>query len=316
MREGLLPPYATVLAALITGEAEAKRIANQITETFEPEEVAASAFEQPQADPDLPCDWLCEIYFAEPPDEDLIRDFVEDLAGAALARALTFQPIAAKDWVSASLDGLKPVPAGRFVVHGRHDRSSLKPGQIGVEIEAALAFGTGHHGTTRGCLLHLDLVLKRRRPVAIVDIGTGTGILAIAAAKALKIPVQAGEIDADSVRVARENAKLNACASWVQPVVARGLSHAALRGVRRYDLVFANILARPLKGLSRNVALATHGRGELILSGLLLKDVAGVLAAYRLHGFYLVRRINLEGWSSLLLRRGGAGGARAHRHHT
>lgn len=325
----------TILARLVTDEATAKAIADHLSELFEPEELAASAFEMPDDDalptsvprpkksaairqdhlrhgamgtlmPDLDAPWLCELYFGEAPDEAAIRDLVRGIAGEAAAAALAFEAVAAQDWIATSLEGLNPVDAGRFTVHGAHSRGALKPNRFNIEIEAALAFGTGHHGTTRGCLLHLDALLKRRRPVNVVDIGSGTGVLAFATAMAIKDYVRAGELDPDSVRIARENARLNGVAPFVRPVVAAGVQHPELRVTGAYDLVFANILARPLKGLAPEIARATAPRGELILSGLLAQDVPGVLAKYRAFGFHLVARRSLEGWSSLVLRRGGA----------
>lgn len=322
-----LPP--TVIARLITDEATAKAIADQLSELFEPEELAASAFEMPDADalptsvprparqnspregamgtllPDSDCPWQAELYFGEAPDRDAIRELVANIVGADAAKALIFEEIAAQDWIATSLEGMKPVDAGRFTVHGAHDRARLKPNRFNIEIEAALAFGTGHHGTTRGCLLHLDAILKRRRPFNVVDIGAGTGVLAFAAAKALKDYVRAGEMDPDSVVISRANARLNGVVNFVRPVVAAGLQHPELRATRTYDLVFANILARPLKMLAQEIARATAPEGELILSGLLIRDVPGVLAKYRAFGFHLVARIHLEGWASLILKRGG-----------
>jgi ribosomal protein L11 methyltransferase len=315
----------TILARLVTDEATAKTIADHLSELFEPDELAASAFEFPEENalptsvprpsregamgtllPDSEGPWLCELYFGEAPDEDAIRAIIRDVAGDVAADALTFEEVAAQDWIATSLEGMKPVDAGRFTVHGAHSRGDLKPNRFNIEIEAALAFGTGHHGTTRGCLIHLDSILKRRKPSDIVDIGSGTGVLAFAAAKALKDFIHAGELDPDSVVVARANARLNGVAPFVRPVVAAGLQHPDLRASRTYDLVFANILARPLKALAPEIARATAPSGELILSGLLIRDVPGVLSKYRAFGFHLVSRIHLEGWASLILRRGRA----------
>jgi len=324
----------TTLARLVTDEATAKAIADHLSELFEPDELAASAFEFPEDDalptsvprpqkkdiarqdalrhgamgtllPDAEAPWLCELYFGEAPDEAAIRAIIADVAGDEAAQALSFDEVEARDWIAASLEGLNPVDAGRFTIHGAHSRDQLKRNRFNIEIEAALAFGTGHHGTTRGCLLHLDAVLKRGRPTDIVDIGSGTGVLAFAAAKALKQYIYAGELDPDSVRIARENARLNGVAPFVRPVVAAGLQHPELRANRAYDLVFANILARPLKGLAPEIARATAPGGELILSGLLRHDVPGVLVKYRAFGFHLVAQRHLEGWASLILKRGG-----------
>jgi len=320
-------PAPTRLAMLETTEPFARAIADGFSELFEPEEIAVSAFEIASIEaaamghatfapgregamgtllPALDEPWRVELHFSEPPDEAAIRALIAGFAGADAAEALVFASIAAQDWVAASLEGLAPVKAGRFLVHGAHDRAAVKSNVIGIEIEAALAFGTGHHGTTRGCLLHFDALLKKKKPRAIVDIGTGTGVLAIGAAKALKRRIHAGEIDADSVMIARENARLNGVAPHLFPVRAAGFNHAALRGRRRYDVVFANILARPLRKLAPNIAKASKSGATLILSGLLERDVPGVLAIYRAQGFSLQKRLVLESWASLILRRGGA----------
>jgi ribosomal protein L11 methyltransferase len=199
------------------------------------------------------------------------------------------------------------VPAGRFVVHGSHDRGRIAGHAIAIEIEAALAFGTGHHGTTRGCLLFLDDILKRRRPRRVLDVGTGTGVLAIAAARALRKPVWAGDIDPVAVEAARGNALHNRAGAFLRPVVAKGVGHPDLQAGKPYDLVFANILARPLMRLAPSIAGVAARGADVILSGLQARDVPGVLAAYRAQGLTLVARRDLEGWASLHLRAGGSG---------
>ncbi|WP_150286450.1 50S ribosomal protein L11 methyltransferase [Rhabdaerophilum calidifontis] len=318
-----MPP--PLIARLLTDEATATRLADEFSERFEPEELAASAFEiaddaalpvafrrpdRPAAGregpmgtllPDSAAPWQAELVFAGAIDEAAIRALVAEIAGAEAGQALVFERIEARDWIAASLEGLEPVSAGRFTIHGAHDRAARRPNRVNIEIEAALAFGTGHHGTTRGCLLLLDSLLKRRRPAAIVDIGSGTGVLAMAAAAMLKRRVRAGEIDPDSVRIARANARLNGVPHLVRPVVAAGLKHPALRARGTYDLVFANILAGPLKRLAPEIAAATAPGGHVILSGMLAGDVPGMRARYGAFGFRLRRRIDLEGWSSLLL---------------
>src|SRR6202020_1620136 len=164
------------------------------------------------------------MHFAEAPDEASIRELIGLAAGDDVAQGITFDTVEAKDWVKATLEELVPVRAGRFIVHGQHDRSTIPPNKLGIEIEAALAFGTGHHGTTRGCLLLLDRVLKAWRPRRVLDVGTGTGVLAIAAAKALRVNVLASDIDLLSVRVARDNARLNGSGNSVTMIEATGFS--------------------------------------------------------------------------------------------
>jgi ribosomal protein L11 methyltransferase len=299
MLEGLPPNGASHVLRLVCDQRCARAIADIIVETFDPTETAAAAFEEPDG-----VSWAVEIYFAEPPDEDEIRELIAAVSDAETAQAARFEQIAKQDWVQNALAGLKPVRAGRLVVHGSHDRGKLRANDIGVEIEAALAFGTGHHGTTLGCLRMLDSILKRRRPQRVLDVGSGTGVLAIAAARLLRQTVACGDIDPVAVETARANARANAAGAFVRPVVAPGLRHPALVG--QYDLIFANILAKPLRLLAPSIAGAAAGGAELVLSGLLARDVPGVLAAYRGRGFALARRYDIDGWATLLLRRGGA----------
>src|ERR1700755_628362 len=174
-----IPPAPHRAHFAIGSEAAAKKVVDFLTESFVEDEAAFAAFERPDGV------WDATVHFAEAPDQAAIRELVGLAAGEDVAKSVAFDTVEAKDWVKASLEDLVPVSAGRFIVHGQHDRARLPPNKLGIEIEAALAFGTGHHGTTRGCLLLLDHVLKARRP-NVLDLGTGTGVLAIAAAKALR----------------------------------------------------------------------------------------------------------------------------------
>jgi ribosomal protein L11 methyltransferase len=308
MLEGLPPNNAAHMARLVCDEASARAIADLVVESFEPAETAASAFEIDAPSAGGGKAWMVEVYFGFAPNEEALRELVAAAAGKAAAAALEFGRTPERDWVANALAGLSPVRAGRFLVHGAHDRAQVKSNDIAIEIEAALAFGTGHHGTTRGCLLHLERVLRRRRPQRVLDVGCGTGVLAIAAAKALRVRVTLGDIDPVAVAVASENARLNRVGAWLRPLVSRGVERQELRTGGPYDLVFANILAKPLRRLAPSLsATMTHG-GEAIVSGLLCADVPGVLTAWRAQGLFLAGRIDLEGWASLLLRRGGAGG--------
>jgi ribosomal protein L11 methyltransferase len=302
MLEGLHPNNPTHVARIVTGEASARRIADLLGESFDPAETAVAAFER--EDGTARPDWLVEVYFANPPDQPAVADLIRLAAGAPVE--VSFDLFGQKDWVAASLEGLSPVPAGRFTVHGRHDRARIPGNTIAIEIEAALAFGTGHHGTTRGCLLALDDLLKRRRPGRPLDLGTGTGVLAIAAARALKQKVVASDIDPVAVATARTNVRHNRARPYVAPVVARGTASPAIRAGAPYDLVFANILVGPLVRLAAPVARLLAPRATVILSGLLHAHANAALAAYRQQDLCLVRRYRLDEWTTLVLQPGGA----------
>ncbi len=281
----------------IGDERAAKGVVDVLTEIFFEGEAAVAAFERPDGR------WDVTVHFAEAPDQALLRQLVADAASEEIAGTIAFDTVEAKDWVKASLEDLVPVPAGRFVVHGAHDRARVPPNKLGIEIEAALAFGTGHHGTTRGCLLLLDHVLKAHRPRRMLDLGTGTGVLAIAAAKAMHRNILASDIDAPSVGVARENARLNGVGNRVQAIRATGFSAPEFSARGPFELVLANILANPLRQLSGPLAGHLAPRAFVILSGLLNRQATAVIAAYRAHGLVPLRHLKIEGWSSLLLRR-------------
>ncbi len=281
----------------IGDEQAAKSVVDALTEIFFEDQAAIAAFERPDGR------WGVTLHFADAPDQALVRELVTNAAGADIADSIAFDTVEAKDWVKASLEDLAPVPAGRFVVHGQHDRDRIAPNKLGIEIEAALAFGTGHHGTTRGCLLLLDHVLKAWRPRRVLDLGTGTGVLAIAAARALHEKVLASDIDPPSVQVARENARLNVAGHLVQAVRATGFSAPQFADAAPFDLVLANILANPLRQLATPMARHLSRSAMVILSGLLTHQAPGVIAAYRARGLVPVRHLRIEGWSSLLLRK-------------
>ena len=281
-------------------EAEARRLADRLAEALDPDHMAVAAFEHSDS-------WAVAIHFGAAPDEARLRTLIGDLAGPAMAASLRFETVAATDWVAASLAGLAPVRAGRFVLHGAHDRARVPPNHIAIEIEAALAFGTGHHGTTRGCLLALAAFTQRRagraRRLRVLDIGTGTGVLAIAAAKAMRSPVLASDVDPQAVRVARANARRNRVGSLVEVVRAAGTTAPRLRRRGPYDLVFANILLEPLRRLARPIARLAARRGEVVLSGLLPTQANAIVSACRTVGLRLERRMDLDGWTTLVMRR-------------
>ena len=283
----------------IGSEATAKNVVDLLTESFFEGQAAIAAFERPDGV------WDVTVHFVDAPDETSIRELVGLAAGEDVAKTIAFDTVEAKDWVKATLEELVPVAAGRFVVHGQHDRARVPPNKLGIEIEAALAFGTGHHGTTRGCLLLLDHVLKKYYPRRVLDLGTGTGVLAIAAAKALQRAVLASDIDPASVRVARDNARLNGTGDLVQVIHATGFEAPQFARRGPFDLVLANILANPLRQLAGPMTRHLAPSALVVLSGLLTPQAAGVIAAYRARGLVPLRHLRIDGWSSLLLRNAG-----------
>ncbi len=296
MNASTLTPATHRATFAIGDEHAAKGVVDVLTEIFLEGEAAVAAFERPDGR------WDVTLHFADAPDQALLRELVTNAAGAEAAGTIVFDTVEARDWVKASLEDLVPVPAGRFVVHGAHDRARIPPNKLGIEIEAALAFGTGHHGTTRGCLLLLDHVLKARQPQRVLDLGTGTGVLAIAAAKAMHRNILASDIDTPSVKVARENARLNGVGNRVQAILATGFAAPDFARHGPFDLVLANILANPLRQLAGAMTRHLAPSAHVILSGLLNHQAGAVIAAYRARGLVPVRHLKIEGWSSLLLR--------------
>jgi ribosomal protein L11 methyltransferase len=292
-----IAPSTSRASFAIGNEQTARRVVDRLNESFFEGQAAIAAFERSDGR------WDVTMHFAEAPDQTSIRELVGIAAGSDIADDITFDTVEAKDWVRATLEELVPVRAGRFIVHGHHDRCRIPPNKLGVEIEAALAFGTGHHGTTRGCLLLLDSVLKARRPRRVLDLGTGTGVLGISAAKALRVKLLASDTDPLAVRVARDNARLNGVGDLVQTIRATGFSAPDFGKHGPFNLVLANILANPLRQMATPMATHLAPSALVILSGLLPHQAQGVIAAYRARGLVLERHLIVEGWSSLLMRR-------------
>lgn len=207
------------------------------------------------------------------------------------------------DWVTRSLEGLKPVRAGRFLVHGSHDRDKRRIGDLAIEIEAGLAFGTGHHGTTAGCLEMIARVVRRERPRNALDLGTGSAVLAIALAKLAHIPVLATDIDPIATKVAAENARLNQVGAYVETATATGFGHPIFGRRAPFDLIVANILARPLMRLAPAMRAHVTPSGSLILSGILERQRDAVVAAYVGQQFRHVATLHREGWVTIHLKR-------------
>jgi ribosomal protein L11 methyltransferase len=199
---------------------------------------------------------------------------------------------------------LAPIRAGRFFVHGAHHRGQPPRGAIALQIEASLAFGTGRHETTRGCLLALDRLARERLEVRNpLDLGCGSGILALAIARRFGLAVLAADNDPQAVAIARENAVINGVAERVRVVRSEGFAAAALRRARPFDLIVANILSGPLARLAAGFARNLAPGGRAIMSGLLIEQEAGVIAAQRRHGLRLIRRLRLGDWSVLEFRK-------------
>ncbi|HYD44481.1 MAG TPA: 50S ribosomal protein L11 methyltransferase [Phenylobacterium sp.] len=227
---------------------------------------------------------------------------MEEALRAHAGLKVLVEALADADWLAMALSGLPPVRAGRFFVYGAHDTGRAPSNAVKLRIEAGAAFGTGHHGTTVGCLQAYNDLLKGHRFPRVLDVGAGTGVLAIAAARTGSSHVVGTDIDAVSVRISNENASLNAADARF--VHASGLSHPSVRAFAPYDLVFANILARPLVGLSLDIRRALRPGGYAILSGLLRTQARTVRAAYASRGFSLVRALNRDAWTTLVLKRG------------
>jgi ribosomal protein L11 methyltransferase len=232
--------------------------------------------------------------------EQRLRAVLADLGiDAAVAR----EALPDIDWVSKSLEGLQPVRAGRFLVHGSHDRHKRRIGDLAIEIEAGLAFGTGHHGTTAGCLEMIEMVARREHPKNALDLGTGSAVLAIALAKLAHVPVLATDIDPVATRVAAQNARLNQVSAYVETRTASGFADPIFRARAPFDLIVANILARPLMRLAPDMARTVKLGGSLILSGILERQRNAVVAAYVGQSFRHVRTLWRGEWVTLHLKR-------------
>ena len=280
----------------IAVQVEGAEASSAVADIFDELTGAVSAFETREG---KPAEWLVETYAAK-----VLVDAALDLRLTLAATAaggkildLIEMPVAERDWLAENRRAFPPQRIGRFFIHGSHWRETPPAGAIAVEIDAASAFGTGEHPSTRGCLIAFDRLVRRQRLRRVRDVGTGSGILAIAAAKALGCKVLASDIDPEAVRVARHHARRNGLAHLVRVECKAGMSG------EDHDLVFANILARPLMLMARDLARRLAPGGSAILSGLLTRQEAGVLAAYRAHSLALDFRIVIDGWSILVLRK-------------
>lgn len=280
-----------------TGKVEAERIFVALEMAFEDEGLPIAVLEVDE-DKDIH-----EVSLYADGDVDAIEARMKDiLAGLSLSKPVEREALPDIDWVARSLEGLKPVRAGRFFVHGAHDRRKRHSGELAIEIEAGLAFGTGHHGTTSGCLEMLERVVRREHPRNALDLGTGSAVLAIAVAKLAHIPVLATDIDPVAVKVAAANARLNHVKALVETVTAPGFHHPIFGRRAPFDLIIANILARPLMRLAPQMAGHIALGGSIVLSGILERQRDAVISAYVGQNFRHVRTLHREGWVTIHLK--------------
>ena len=282
------------LSVDVADGAVARALADALEALGDPAPEAVTLFEQGLG-------WRIEAYVAGAPDVEHLHRTLEARLGLPLPK-ITASPVPDDNWVAVSQAALPPVAAGRFVVHGGHDAGRVARGPGTILIDAGEAFGTAHHATTRGCLLAIDKLTRRHRFRRVLDLGCGSGVLAIAAARALAgAVVLATDSDPIAVRVARENVRANRVAGRVDAFVANGLQHPRLRESGAFDLVLANILADPLIELAPGLARVVRSGGMVVLSGLLVPQAPTVIAAYRAAGFRLAGHLRIAGWSTLVL---------------
>jgi ribosomal protein L11 methyltransferase len=269
---------------------EARRM--QVEAVMEVLGSALSSFEEGKG-------WRMETIAEAKPEAAAVRAALKPLGVTA-----RIDKVPQRDWVAESRKGLQPIEAGPFFIHGEHDRDKRPKQGIALEIDAGMAFGTGRHETTMGCLKALLRLEKTHRFKRILDVGTGTGILAFAAWHLFRQPVIAGDNDKDAVRVARENAGINGLQKRIRVVASDGYKAKAIRDRAPYDLVTANILANPLVALAPDLARNLARNGRAVLSGLLKTQEKDVLAAHRAVGLEPDFRIRLGDWSVLVLKKG------------
>jgi ribosomal protein L11 methyltransferase len=286
----------------ITVEVEGAEAALELAAAFDELAGAVAAFETREAAANNPALWRIEAYPRQPVLNAETEIRLALTAAGAGGRLLNIveERLPERDWLAENRRDFPPQRIGRFFVHGSHWRGATPASSIPIEIDAATAFGTGEHPSTRGCLMALDGLARRRRFRRPLDIGTGSGILAIAAAKRLHRAVLASDIDCAAVRVAAHHVRRNGLAGRVRVVCAPGYRSRAVGG-SDYDLVFANILARPLALMARDLARAIRPGGIAVLAGLLKRQEAFVVAAHRAQGLALQRRLVIQGWSTLIM---------------
>ena len=290
---------ATTLSLFTHDRNLARRIAGALQDLVDPAPDALTIFEEPNTD--APPDWRIDAYYTDPPAASDLRAQISQLLDTKIPELAT-QTVPDLNWVAISQAALPPVRAGRFTVHGSHDRNRVGRPYYRVEIEDGEAFGTAHHATTYGCLTAIDQLTQQtpRSHARVLDLGCGSGVLAIALAKCWPdADIIATDIDAQSCVIARENAHHNGVGQQIRVYRANGASDPRLCTNGQFDLVIANILAGPLIEIAKDIAAITKARGHLILSGILIPQAPSVIAAYRACGFVLRQHRRIDGWSTL-----------------
>ncbi len=284
-------------AALFGDRALAYATGNAVQDLIEPPPDALTVFE------DGPDRWRVEAYFDIEAGE---RDLASELAPLLDWPLPPFEIETVPDlnWVAISQAALPPVHAGRFTVHGSHDKVRVAHGPNAILIDAGEAFGTAHHATTLGCLLAIDRLTRAHAFSNMLDLGCGSGVLAIAAAKAMPhMRIVAADMDPQSVKVATDNVRLNGAGHRIALFVGNGLRHPKVSARAPFDFLVANILAGPLIHLAPSISQAVSPGGTLVLSGILIPQAPEVIATYLAHGFALRRHDRITGWSTLTFRR-------------
>lgn len=246
--------------------------------------------------------WSISLYVYDQ-DEAVIRERLAAFTtGTGLSDGIRCEQLGDENWVEKTLHELAPVKAGRFVVHGSHDAGCTSPHEFDILVDAGMAFGTGHHGTTAGCLNMINREIKRSKITKALDLGSGTGVLAIAIAKALRIPVLASDIDPIAAEIAENNARINNVGAYIESITSTGFNNNRFAAWVPFDLIVANILARPLQSLAHDLSCHLAPKGTVILSGLLPHQKARIVATYRAQGMALEHVHYQDGWMTLVLK--------------
>ena len=294
-------PSQQVRLTVSLEETAARLFADDIMAMLEDDGLPVSLFEQEQH----PGNWTISIYAPEEQADDILSrldrlEIQSKLKKDGNPVGWQIEPIENIDWVSRSLKDLSPIRVGRFVVHGSHDSTTPKPNEYSIQIDAGQAFGTGHHGTTAACLELIDRCFIKRRYSNILDLGTGSAVLAIAMAKGQHGRILATDIDPIAIEVARKNVQLNGTHGQITCQTADGLNHRIFRQSGKFDLIVANILAKPLERLAPSIASMVERSGTVILSGLLPHQKPRIINAYRSQGLRFQKSIERDGWLAAL----------------